>query len=709
DARARLPALRVLTLLTIFSAVLVFYGTWRNRLVPALSGVALVAVGGLVGGRLYPSLVQRFQVEPNELGRETPYIEYNLASTRTGFGLDVLQRDQMRYDSAAALLGGEARRQVEGLPVWSASTLLTTFREREARYPYYEFGGVDVDRYPVGGGSKVVAISVREVDPSGMDDPNWQNLHIRERYIAGMGAVVAAATERTAEGSPPMYLWSIPPQFAGGPDVPPGLWLTRPSVYVGSRPQRYAVINPRPVLDVGPGEGLDPTSSSGAPGGRRGADRVASGQDRERQPGVDFPRGIVLDSFLHTLALAWYERDPNLLFASEVTDSSHFVMRRQVRERVSAIAPFLLFPEEPYPVIYEGKIVWILEGFTATSGFPLSRHQSLGPGARASWVRNSVKVTVDALTGEVRFYALPEGDPLLEAYARAFPGLLTPLAGMPADLQAHLRYSRAYLNLQAQVLEQYHQNSAPVFHGQQDVWATPRELSRNTSPIPYRPEFGLYRLPGEDRASFHLTTVFVPRGRQNLTAFLAARLDEEGRRRLRLLDIPVADQAPGPRQVEALVEQDPTISQQFSLWRTGGSQVWTGHLHLVPVGERILYVEPIFLAAEADAIPELRRFVASDGRRVAMEPTLGATIGVLTGEAVAGEVEETEPSGAVDLGGEPSRWPAGALDLLDQAESRLKAGDWEGFGQALEALRRFLEAAGAGGGEGGGSASGPRG
>ncbi|MGD2068538.1 MAG: UPF0182 family protein [Gemmatimonadota bacterium] len=690
DAHARLPGLTVMAGLAVLGGALVFWGALKNRLVPALTGVGVVLVGGLLVGQLWPALVQRFQVEPNELERETPYILHNIAFTRTGFGLSDLERE--RFDYAPPEEGidwMQARRQFEGLPVWTAATLLTTFRELEARYAYYDFNHVAIDRYRTGADDadsprEPVALSVREVDPAAVEDPNWQNRHIRERYLAGMGAVAAAAAERTEEGRPPMYLSAIPPEFARG--APPALDLTRPNVYVTATPQRYAIVNPSDTAFV---------DSLGARG----------------EAGEDFPEGIVLSSLGRTFAFAWRFRDPNLFFAREVTDSSRFVFRRQVLERVRSVAPFFDYPEAPYPVVEDGRIVWILEGFTAARAFPLSSPYALPWRAPASWVRNSLKVTVDGVTGEVRFYALPGEDPLLEAYARAFPGLVRPLEEMPPELREHLRYARGLLALQSEVLLQYHQNTAPQFHGQQDVWAHPRELFQSTNPVSYEAEYGIYRLPGDDEDGFHLTTVFVPVGRQNLTAITAGRLLPDGTRRLVLFDVPVEDQVPGPRQVEALVEQDPEISQQFSLWRTGGSQVWTGHLHLVPVGSNILYMEPVFLAAEADAIPQLRGFVVSDGNRVSMEPTLEGAVAALAGrlpsdfagdEGTVAGTEGLPGAGAASSVPSAERWPAEALEVLDRAESRLREGDYQGFGEALAELRSLLEELG-GGGDGGGA------
>jgi uncharacterized membrane protein (UPF0182 family) len=514
---------------------------------------------------------------------------------------------------------------------------------------------------------------VREIDPAGIQDPNWQNLHLRERYVAGMGAVASVASDRTPEGRPPMILSGIPPELSGRAATLPQMQLTRPEVYFGSRPQLHAVVNPTPDRFL-------------APDGSAGT------------AGVDFPRGIALSSWLRTAALAWRFRDANLLFAGEVTRDSRFIYRRRVLDRVFAIAPFLRYPESPYPVLVDGRIVWVLEGFTATRAFPLSSAHEFAPLRSVSYVRNSVKVTVDAVSGKVDFYRVPVSDPLADAYGRALPGLFKPIDAMPAEIRAHVRYPRALLSLQADVLLQYHQETAPAFHGQQDVWSVPNELAQGTSPVAYRPEYGIWTLPGEGGPAFNLSTVFVPAGRQNLTGVLAGRTDDAGVPHLTLLDVHVEDQVPGPRQIESLVEQDPIISQQFSLWRTGGSEVWTGHLQLIPVGGRLLYMEPVFLAAEADAIPELRRFVVSDGRHVAMQESLAGTIATLAGVDVV-DASGGQGGQAAAEGG--AAWPKAALDLLGRAESRLREGDWQGFGAALEELRTLLQQlAGTGGGPG---------
>jgi uncharacterized membrane protein (UPF0182 family) len=662
DAEARLPALQTMVVVSFFAAAATAWGAWQNRVGPVLVSFVSVAVGWIVIGQLYPSVVQRVRVEPNELARETPYIEYNLAFTRLGFGLDDMERRSLTPE-AGEVDWAEAARQFEGLPVWNPSALLATYRSLEALFPYYDFTDATIDRYETPDGPVPVAIAVRQIQPEGIQEPNWQNQHLRKRFVAGIGAVMSLAAERTPEGRPRMLLSGIPPQTMLAAHAVEGLRLDRPEVFFGTTQASYAVVIPDS------GEYLAPDSTAGV-------------------PGEDFPAGIPLTSGLRTALLAWHFGDANLLFASELTRESQFVHKRLVTERALAIAPFLRFPEDPYPVLADGRVVWVLDGFTGTGAFPLSAANDFGTVRRGvRYVRNSVKVTIDAVTGRTDLYRVPVEDPLADAYGVAFPGLFQSIEDMPHEIRTHLRYPRALLALQTRVLTQYHQETAPAFHGQQDVWNEPQELGEGTNPMPYRPEYALYALSGETERRFHLTGLFVPAGRQNLRATLVGRTDLRGVPELILFDVALSDQVAGPRQIEALVEQDPEISQQFSLWRTGGSDVWTGHLHLVPVGGRLVYMEPIFLAADADAIPELRRYAVSDGRRVVMREQLADAVASLAGV----QLNPSEAAGPEGMPAPGALWPSEALELLERAEARARAGDWQGFGEALAELRALLE------------------
>jgi hypothetical protein len=606
--------------------------------------------------------VQRFRVEPNQLSREAPYIEDNIRFTRLGFGLDDLERERFRYSQPPGADWQDVMRQLDALPVWAGDPPRIALQQMEARFRYYDFPSVSIDRYPGANGTKVIALAVREVEPTGIEDPNWQNLHLRERYLSGMGVVAIDAADRSPEGQPIMILSGIPPEFRSRADNPETLRLQRSAVYFGMRAQPYAILNPSST------NFLAPDSTPG-------------------QPGADYPEGVVLSTPLRTLSFAWELGEPNLLFASEVDRSSRMVVHRQVTTRAVEIFPYLRYPEDPHPVVQDGRLVWILDGFATTRYLPLSQPHELETGRQVAYVRNSVRVVVDAVTGDVAFYRMPGADPMISAYDRAVPGLFRPFDELPAGLREHLRYPRHLLDLQAQVLLQYHQDTPQQFHAQQDVWAIPTELMQGESPVPYRPEYGLWRLPGEQVETFMLSTVFVPAARQNLTAILSGRVGRDGQRQLFLHEVAVEDQAPGPRQIEALIEQDPVISQQFSLWRTGGSRVWTGHLHVVPSGDHIIYMEAVYLASAADAIPELRRFVVSDGKSVAMEPTLAESMAVFSG------AEGAIPPTANDLPtpGPGQNWPVDALDLLRQADAHLRSGNWPGFGIALQELKDLLE------------------
>jgi uncharacterized membrane protein (UPF0182 family) len=663
DHAARLPALRILAVVAVLGAAGVIAGSWKGQLVPAMAGLGALVLGGLLGGQLYPSLVQRFVVVPNQLERETPYIEENIRFTRLGFDLRRMERDELDTRLDAEVDWSLAPDRFQGLPVWSAWALLQTFRERQARFQYYDFSPPQVDRYATPDGVVPVALSVREVDQGGIEDQNWQNLHLRERFVVGNGVVAVAATDRTEEWGPRAHIAGIPPELSQ--DAPVGLELDRASVFFATRSQRYAVITPTDTTFL-------------APDGRPGV------------AGVDFPGGIPMGGLLRKLLVAWDRQEANFLFAGEVEADSRLVLHRSVVERARRIAPFLRYPELPYPVVHEGRVVWVLEGFTGTRYFPLARPFNLELRQPVAYARASVKVVVDGVTGQVDLYALPEPDPLRDAWMSVFPGVIEPLEEMPVGLRSHLRYPEALLNLQSQVLLQYHQGTAQMFFEQEEQWALSQELSQDPNrPVGYRPEYAILQLPGDDEAHFQISTVFVPAGRDNLTGLLSGRIDAGGRTFLRLLDFPISQELRGPRQVEALVEQDPVISQQFSLWRQGGSEVWTGHLHVIPVGDRVLYMEPIFLAADANAIPELRRFVVSDGERVSMEETLAGAVAALAGESLRASPLPAAAEG--EVGATPGLRVEDALTILDRAEASLREGDFAGFGAALEELRRALE------------------
>lgn len=667
DVHARLPAHRAMATLSLMVVGALLYGAWRRSwLAPAVS-MGLLILAAIVVGHIYPSLIQRFRVEPNQLAREAAFIEWNLEFTRQAYALDNLNRQPFSYNRLAIPSWDDMEPSLSKLPLWDADPLKTTYDQIQAIFGYYHFPRVEYGRYGQPGNTQQVALGVREFNVAGLppDARTWQTLRLNPDYVRGMGAVVTPAAEAQGQGEPVLWLQNLPPQRH--PQAAPQVDLAEPSVFFGQTMMDYVILVPGREGNLGPLTGT---------------------------AGRDFPAGVPLSSFGRKAAFAWRFADVNLLFSGEITDDSRFVFRRGLRDRLRAVAPFILWDPEPYPVIHDGRIVWIADGYTATSSFPLARALDLEGMGRVRYFRNSVKATLDAVTGHVAVYAFREEDPVLETYRRVFPNLVQPIQAMPDGLRRHLRYPSLYLRSQASILTEYHLRRPEQFYAGQDVWQLPR-AARNGLLRPYRPIHALMQLPGEDRPEYLLTIPFIARERQNMTALLVGRSDPPNQGELMLLELPRDQLVPGPAQVEALIEQDPIIAPQFALWRQAGSDVELGHLRVVPLEHTFLYVKPLFLSARAGAIPELRRVLVSDGREVRMEPTLGEAVRALRGAALDGDGDEPRvpqpPGEPLPVVPELDGWTQRARELMDLAERRLRDGDWAGFGRAWDELRELLE------------------
>lgn len=665
DVSARLPARNAMTFLSIATAAAMLYGAWRRSWLPALVSTGALLLGAVLAGVLYPALVQKFQVEPNQFAKESTYIRWNIDFTRRAYDLDRIERRRFPYRAGPIPAWEELEPVVAGLPLWDPEQLRKVYEQTQSIVGYYHFPGVDDDRYGLPGETRTqVAISVREFSGRGLPQAaqTWQTLRLNPTYIAGIGAVVTPASSISGRGEPVLWLGDLNP-VVRDPAAPPAIELTHPRVFVGETMPGYVVLIP-------------------------GRDGALTGT-----PGQDFPEGIPLRPLHRLLAFAWRFGEINLLFSGELTGDSRILFRRSIDERVRAIAPFIFWDPDPYPVIHRGRIVWMVDGYTTSQSFPLSRSVTIPGLGSTRYLRNSVKATVDALTGAVAFYSVDDADPILATYRRIFPGLFQPLDAMGPDLHAHLRYPALFLRAQAAVLEEYHIDDVGAFYAGQDVWQVPQELA--TEARSFRPTYSTMRLPGEERAEFVLSVPFVARQRQNMTAVLLARNDPPNYGRLVLLELPRNQQVPGPAQVEILIEQDPTISQQLSWWRQSGSDVDLGRLRIVPLDSSFLYVEPLFLSGQGNSIPELQRVIVSDGRAVTMDVTLAGAVAALRGAADpspdrARDADRERVAAGADAAGDLT---LRALDLFDQAERRLREGDWAGFGEAWRTLRRVLEQA----------------
>ncbi|MEJ2185858.1 MAG: UPF0182 family protein [Gemmatimonadota bacterium] len=669
DVHARLPAHWILAVICVLAAATLLYGVLRRIWLLPVIGLGALLAGALLLGDVYPSLVQKFQVEPNELARESPYIRWNLEFTRRAFSLEGMQRDSFPFEPTATPHWARLRQDLGQLALWDPEPLQTTYNQVQALYDYYRFHDVDYDRYLVDGQEQQVAIAAREFSAAGLpaDARTWQSIRLNPQYLRGAGVVMSPVAISATE--PEYWLHDIPVQRA--PDAPPEVALHDPDLYFGEQIPDYAILIP-------------------------GRDGQFTGR-----PGVDFPAGVQLSSFLRVLAFSWRFGDKNLLFSGEITRDSRFVFHRSLRQRVAELAPFLLWDRNPYPVIQGGRIVWLIDGYTATGAFPMGRKVALPGGiGRAGYLRNSVKAVVDAVTGKVSFYALHDDDPVLETYRRIFPDLIRPISDMPETLRRHLRYPALALLAQVAVLQRYHLEHVEDFYAQRDMWAQPVEEAPDGGQRAYRATYAIMRMPGDASLRFVTTMPFIAAGRQNMTALLVARNDPNDYGQLTLYELPRDQLIPGPTQVQTIMEQDPVISAQLSLWRQAGSDVDMGHLRVVPLDSSFLYVVPLYLSAQDNKIPQLRRIVVSDGRTVTWGATLPDALDALRS---GGEEASAEGAGAPQQEGAgaqaPQRdWPARALQLLESAERSLRAGDWAGYGTHLKELRALLEQLNRGGG-----------
>jgi uncharacterized protein len=667
DIQTRIPMYRAMAGLSVAAAASLVYGARRNTLLPPILGLGGLLLGGLVLLAAYPTVVQRFQVLPNELSREAPYIRWHIDFTRQAFGLEDMRRQLFPYRREANPDPARLGPLFERLPLWDTDPLQRAFNEVQSLFPYYWFPDADFDRYGEPGQERQVVIGVREFRPDGLEQASrtWQSLHLNPTYIRGRGAVVAPARPTAAgRGTHELWLRNVEP-VETHPQAPDQLRLDQPSVFFGETMDGYVVVIP----------------------GRDG--------DFTGQAGFDYPRGIPLSSFLRTLAFAWRFGDETLLFAREITPDSRLVFRRPIRERVNAIAPLISWDSDALPVLFEGRIVWLMDGYTTSANYPLARPVTVGR-TRVRYLRNSVKAAVDAVTGAVAFYRLDADDPILATYARVFPELFQPLESMPEGLRRHLRYPELALLAQSEIIQEYHLERVEAFYAGQNVWQRPQHGAPGRGTGVYRPVRGLMPVPMGDAVEYLGVIPYIARGRQNMTAILMVRNEETRYGEITLLEFPRDQQVPGPVQVQALIEQDPIIAPELSLLRQRGSQIDMGKLRVLPLDSTVLYVQPLFLSADESPIPELWGIVASDGRAIALGQSLQTAVaglrlptpvrGIETGGDMPTAAPPRDPGGAaVEL------WSRQALDLLERANVRLRAGDWAGYGRAMDELRALLE------------------
>jgi len=650
DVHARLPLYDALTVIVVVGAMVLLINSFvrRWRLL-TLVGVLWLAV--VVLGPIYPALVQRLVVAPNELSRERPYIESNIAFTRYAFDL----KDIEEFDFAAA---GELTTAVVeahdatvgNIRLWDWRPLMATYEQLQELRLYYTFHDVDVDRYHIAGELREVTLAARELDTEQLADQaqTWVNRHLV--FTHGYGVCLSPVNEITEEGLPYLLVRDIPPQSAD-----PSLEISRPEIYFGEVTDEYSI--------VGTNE--------------QEFDRPSG--DENVYTSYEGPDGVELGLW-RRLAFALRFDSGQILFSGAIGPESRILFHRQLDDRVRTLAPIFWYDYDPYPVIADGRLVWLYDAYTWSDRFPYSE-----PFRGVNYLRNSVKVAIDAYTGETTFYVVDPDDPILRTYRAIFPDLFASGETMSQTLRDHWRYPEQLFRIQSEAYAAYHMDDPQVFYNKEDLWSVPTEL-RESYEQEMSPYYVVMRLPGEEEVEFLMMRPYVPNGRRNMIAWLYADSDGEDYGQLGVFKFPKEELIYGPMQIEARFDQDPGISQQLTLWNQQGSEVIRGNLIVIPIDDTILYVEPLYLQAQAGRFPELKRVLMAYGNRVVMAKSLEAGLA----QVLAGVPEE--PSVEEPLSTDAAALARSAQAHYEAAQECLLVGDWACYGDELEALAADLEA-----------------
>ena len=724
--QARLPILHLLLWLTVLCAVVFLISIFLRGNKFAFGGFAVFIVAGIFG-QLYPTLVQTWQVEPNKQTLETKFINYNIKATLQAYGLEANTVTEEEYPLTEELAysditGPENASVINSLRLWDWRPLRRTFRQLQELRPQYDFYDVDIDRYTVDDEIRQVMLSARELNinelPTEIKNDWYKQTYT---YTHGYGAVLSPVNE-IDNGKPNMYIQGLPPidyednwqhRFRDDPG---------PRIYYGERTDRYVIVHPTRE---------DALEFDYPQEGQQYAVNAYQGKG-----------GVPLKSFWRKLVyMLKFDNAINIVLPGEITPTSRILYERNIKKRVHKIAPFLRYDGDPYIILHNGRLVWMIDAYTVTHRYPYSlsmreltpRRRSFGPVPPTqrdgepwgNYIRNSVKVVVDAYDGTVDFYHVAQArDPIAACYERIFPNLFKPFSEMPAALKAHIRYPMGLFLIQANVYRDYHMIDPVTFYAGEDQWEIGRELydntdsqSRQAAPPPQaspfapqpqvtqrspsnvqdvEPYYVVNRLPGEEKAEFMLMLPFTPRNKPNLTAWLAARCDLPQYGQLLVYRFPKGKLVSGPMQVENFISQEPDISQQISLWNTQGSRVLRGNLLIMPMNNSLLYVEPIYIQSEDEktAIPELRRVVVGYKENVVWGASLDEALIKMFGADIPAA------SAATLSEAEVAALPAGETSVpalveqanryFNQARAAQRAGKWDEYGRYLEHLEQTL-------------------
>ncbi len=653
DLNAQIPAYNILTYITIALAVLLLLNIFFRALKAIGIAVALWIGAWILLGGLYPALVQNFIVRPSEFTKEEPFIKHHITLTRQAYALDGMQESPYAAEDAPSATDIQKNSDtINNIRLSDYRPLLQTFNQIQSIRTYYDFSDVDIDRYTINNEYRQVMLSARELATEKLTDKaqTWVNLHLL--YTHGYGAVMVPVNEFTPDGLPALLDKDIPPVGV----VP----ITRPEIYFGEKTSNYVFVKTR-------------EQEFDYPKGDENAFSTYAGTG-----GVSI--GSPWDRLMFTLRFA----DLNILLTDAFTADTHVLFNRAIQTRVRRIAPFLMLDRDPYLVIADGKLFWMQDAYTVTDRHPYSEPYN----NNINYIRNSVKIVIDAYNGTTTFYVTDLNEPLIKSYREIFPALFRSMDEMPASIKAHIRYPEFLFSVQAEIYHTYHMQDPQVFYNKEDLWAIPNESADGTANM-MEPYYVIMRLPGETREEFMLMLPFTPAKRQNMVAWLSAKSDGADYGKRLVYRFPKDKLVYGPEQIHARLNQDPTISAELTLINQRGSRIVWGNLLVIPIEKSLLYVQPLYLLAEQSQIPQLKRVVVATSNSIVMSPSLNEALArVFTGAPIAQPT--TTPPTTTPSSSTVAQLAKQAADHYAKAQDALKAADWATYGREMQALQQVL-------------------
>jgi len=664
DINAILPFLQVLIFAAIVAAVLTVINIFKtnNRLLVLAVGIYFAT--SILGGSIYPFLLQKLIVSPNELVKETPYIEHNIAATQKAYGLDTVVERDITGDSTLTMSDiNNNRSTIRNIRLWDREPLLDTFGQLQEIRTYYDFISIDNDRYTLNGDYRQVLLSPRELNSASL--PQRTFINERLTFTHGFGLTLSPVNEVTPEGLPVLFLKDLPPSSSIE-----SLKVSRPEIYYGELVSDWVVVNTK-------------AQEFNYPSGEENVFTDYEGQG-----------GVEIKSIFRKALFALKFGSLKILLSSDITKESRIMYYRNIEERVKRVLPFLSFDSDPYMVVTkEGELKWIYDAYTTSDRYPYAERLrdvfSSLPGKQINYIRNSVKVVIDAYDGKMTFYISDKDDPVIKTYAKIFKDSFLPLEQMGEDLRSHIRYPEDLFIYQTTLYTVYHMDEAQIFYNKEDQWQIPIIASGARADPMMR--HMIMKLPGESREEFILMIPFTPRGKDNLSAWMVARNDGEFYGQLVVYRFPKQKLVFGPKQITNRINQDTDISQQISLWDQKGSEVIRGNLLVIPIEESLIYVQPIYLRAEGGRIPELKRVIVAHENRIAMEETLDLALervfgGQVTRDKTTTAVVPAAPTLSQDVIKQ-------AKYHFDRAMSAQRRGDWASYGVEIRKLGEIFNKA----------------